>query len=424
MRLKQLLLPALLVCFSFSIKAQTTLSEGDIAIIAMDGFNGYFSFVTFVDLEAGTEIYFTNYTGRTYAGGTEYGLTGPSGGGLLLYTVPAGGVSAGTVMEVDEDALPASFTETETGFDRVSSGDKLIVFQGWEDGMAFRRVTTYIFALSSYSDAGVFPPAFTTIVNFDPGPSDGTADDGEYTGNRNSTQADLLTDISNTANWSIVGSGTGVYPFDNTNFRIGYYWDGSTWTPSQPTGTLLSEDIYVDGTTTLGISGNVTTTGKLYVEPNAQLTVLNTLTADSIIIMSDATGQGQIAGNITADAEFQSYLDGSARWFNIGSPVNGALSTISFTNGGFIRTVNDLDSISANIYYYDPDTQDGVTGEGKWIPAADQTPLSNANGWSVYLGGGSFGTLPMTISTFGALDADGSVTTTLSDANGGWNLCK
>ena len=81
----------LLLCIGFYAHAQTTLSPGDIAIILGQSDNPEkFAFYTKVDLDAGTEIYFTD------CGADAAGFKTPTcNEGAFKYTAPAGGISAG-----------------------------------------------------------------------------------------------------------------------------------------------------------------------------------------------------------------------------------------------------------------------------------------------------------------------------------------
>ena len=90
----------ILVTLTTTIKAQTTLSKGDIAIVGYSTGDDSFAFVTFVELQTGTEIYFTD---EEAAGN----FTIPLGEGHLLYTAPSI-ISAGTV--ITGNASAANFT--------------------------------------------------------------------------------------------------------------------------------------------------------------------------------------------------------------------------------------------------------------------------------------------------------------------------
>ena len=50
----------MLMTLTTTLRAQTTLSKGDIAIVGYSTPDDSFAFVTFVELQTGTEIYFTD----------------------------------------------------------------------------------------------------------------------------------------------------------------------------------------------------------------------------------------------------------------------------------------------------------------------------------------------------------------------------
>ena len=73
------------------LAAQTTLEKGDIAIVGFEAADEEFAFVTLVDLDSGTHIYFTDEE-------ADDDFTIGTGEGTVRYTAPAGGLSAGTVV--------------------------------------------------------------------------------------------------------------------------------------------------------------------------------------------------------------------------------------------------------------------------------------------------------------------------------------
>ena len=87
-------LPILLL--TTSAFAQTTLAPGDIAVIQLQGDDpDSFAFVTFVDIDAGTGIYFTD-CGVTTAGQFR---TPACTEGARKYTAPTGGLDAGDIIK-------------------------------------------------------------------------------------------------------------------------------------------------------------------------------------------------------------------------------------------------------------------------------------------------------------------------------------
>ncbi len=427
MRLKKLLLSITgILLFAFVSNAQTVLSSGDLWILSISGQGtpDEFTFVSLVDLDAGTVIRFTDQERDGSTGDSLHPDPGFNDA-IVTYTVPSGGIEAGTVVKYPGGTPSgdwASDTANPSGNGVVfgNNGDKIIAYQtsgAWNDS------ATYLAALGNGASYGTFPAYFTDAINM------GTNQDGDYTiaggAVKNSTRSDLESEIADTANWTWANGSSNVRPLEETDFRIGYFWDGSTWTPSNPgaVGSAFDDDIIIGGTGAT-FSGNTETNNNVYVDAGATLDIgANTLTADSVFIAASASGQGQVKGSVTGDVEFQTYItSSSARWFNLGFPVNGALSKITMTGGGIIRTDADGPTVNANVYWYDPTTLNGGTSEGTWTVAADQTPAADANGWSIYLGGGApFGTLPITISSYGVLNS-GDVDPAISTDNGGWNF--
>ncbi|MFY0591813.1 hypothetical protein [Roseivirga sp.] len=106
----------------------TSLSAGDLAIIWVQAdIPDDFAFVTFVNVDAGTVIYFTD--AGTFAGG---GFPSSSTEGVVQYTAPIGGLSAGSTVKYSESASDFS-TPTDSRFNGslnfAASGDQLIVYQ-------------------------------------------------------------------------------------------------------------------------------------------------------------------------------------------------------------------------------------------------------------------------------------------------------
>lgn len=118
--------------------AQTTLSEGDLAILASDpylggdGNNDQFSFVLLTDVVAGTQIRFSDYD---YSSGTD-SFSDSGTDGELLVTLEA--LPAGTVVTVNvggtvtlADGSQGSVAVSESGFGLSQfSGDTILAFQG------------------------------------------------------------------------------------------------------------------------------------------------------------------------------------------------------------------------------------------------------------------------------------------------------
>ncbi len=155
------------------------------------------------------------------------------------------------------------------------------------------------------------------------------------------------------------------------------------------------------GTATLAGSYSI---NDLTVSPDAALDIgANTLTVNGTATLNaDATGYGQVKGNISGTVNWESYLENGgdiARWFNVGMPVSAALSGISFSNGVFLQA--DGTAGQTNVYTYDAGNI--TLGEGTWTPLPNLSGNTTGSGFSLYLGGTHFGDLPTTMTVSGTL---------------------
>lgn len=168
----------------------TVLAAGDIALVgySSDTAGKSFAFVTLVALQPGTVILFTD-NGWLAAGGFR------TGEGVFTYTVPAGGLPAGSVITVS--GLTGSFNPS-------TAGDQIIAYQ------VNGAVITPIFAVdfadnntswstnATSSNTSAVPAglaAGSTALAFGP-------DNAAYTGPTSGTQTQLLAAIANPANWT------------------------------------------------------------------------------------------------------------------------------------------------------------------------------------------------------------------------------
>ncbi len=204
-----------------------------------------------------------------------------------------------------------------------------------------------------------------------------------------------------------------------------YTYNGAAWSPADPSGFSGGTDtLYV----TSGSASLTASTAVAYVEvaAGASLEINGTLSVtDSLKIMADASGYGQVLGDVSGTAIWESYLNASSasRWFNVGIPLNATLADISFSNGAFFQSLNEVggDTSKVNIWWYNSDKTDASTGEGSWTPVASLSALTDTAGYSVYLGAPYFGSLPTTMRVNGTLNND-VINQAISVANGGWNF--
>ena len=105
------------------------LQPGDLLFVGWDSDNEGIAFITTVPLAAGEVIYFTDdeWNGSSFNGSEQ----------LFEWTVPAGGVGIGTVVEIAMTSGPADATFSEGGtVDYIRGGGKLA--QGNEMFWAFQ----------------------------------------------------------------------------------------------------------------------------------------------------------------------------------------------------------------------------------------------------------------------------------------------
>lgn len=274
---KNYLLPFL---FAFLISTisfgQTTLTAGDLVVIEMQGDSpDGFRFVPLVDLAAGTIIKFTDngYTGTAIR----------SGEGTVTYTVPSGGVLAGTNIRYtvgDGGDFSAS-----PDVNIASGGDQILVYQG--DASS----PTFIFAAagnsnqwqtgSNDSNQSDLPAGLTDGVNAvaagaGPGPED-EFDNIYYSGITTGTKTELLAAVANAGNW--VGNNSSSSPI-TANFTV----NPETSDPTISFITPSNNQVFPSTTAQVPISFNVNNF---------------TLSGNNGSDMSDGTGDGFIKGTAT-----------------------------------------------------------------------------------------------------------------------------
>ncbi len=215
--------------------AITTLNPGDVYIISVNSDQAYpggvnsngFEFVSRVDLDPGTEIYFAD-KGWDGSLGTPF-WRNTTGEGTLRYTVPVGGISAGTIVRYDDTVIPtlpssgsstwdmysidpvtgalSLSTSSASGFDPSATGDNILVFQGsaasptFLYGIGWSAATTWITtgtptANNSYTPIGISTGAGTINTL-------GSTDNYQY----NCTMSGIFsstfaTDLQNVLNWN------------------------------------------------------------------------------------------------------------------------------------------------------------------------------------------------------------------------------
>ncbi|MEM6644875.1 MAG: endonuclease [Bacteroidota bacterium] len=198
-----LLALALLATGATTLHAQ---QPGDIAIVGFNADNpDAFAFVALAPLPSGTTIHFTD-NGWRASGGFR------ANEGTFSYTVPAGGLAAGTVVPVTAPAGPSFST----------SGDQLLAYIGSADSPSF------LYALNVEGSAWQADATSSNTSALPTGLSNGVTavavaeiDNVAYVGPTAGARSDLLAAIGSPANWSGSNSDAQAFP---TSFSV----DGST----------------------------------------------------------------------------------------------------------------------------------------------------------------------------------------------------
>ena len=190
------------------------LTAGDIAVTSvLCDSKDAFQFITLVDIAEGTVVYFTDncWTGTELMGNEE----------TTTWTVPSGGVSAGTIYTLVHGSYPNEFSGSLSGFS--VSGDQVIVYQ--KDSS---DVITFIYAATVHSQNWTTGASGTKQTDLPTGLTDGltavaagagTSSGAEYdnawfdpTISITGTKSEILNIVSNSSNW--IGNNT--RPTDGT----------------------------------------------------------------------------------------------------------------------------------------------------------------------------------------------------------------
>ena len=244
----------LLLLFSSGLtrlQAQTTLATGDISIIGFNSWltaRGGFSFVTWVDLQAGTVIKFTddgfNNSGSALGSGSlrdrEQTLTWTATSAITAGTIIniEGNGSTATYVPTTGTASVKNYDGTTTPYMSLTSlGDQVFAFQGGtyspsgsvSSTMAPGTVMLYGISFQGNGTATSWFTSGTAGSGDTYQPSElvnnsvylaNNAHGGSYTGPRTGTTiAGYKALINNAANWTTYNQG-GITPYNTTAFSI------------------------------------------------------------------------------------------------------------------------------------------------------------------------------------------------------------
>jgi hypothetical protein len=322
-----------LTSISTTSYALTTISPGDIYILRVNSDFAYpggtnsngFDFVSKIDLDPGTEIYFADKAWDDSLAIPFWRNT--LGEGALRYTVPAGGLSAGTIVSFDDTMIPslptsgtstwdlytinpttgaATLTTTITnGFDPATSGDNILVFQGTTAtptfiyGIGWGIGTPWISSGSPTSNNSYLPAGISSgsgsVTTL------GTQDNYQYNcSNIGMYSSNFATSVQNIANWNV----NDATPFGTT---------ACTFDVTRPTLTIDEEPLQDDPTNNSTIKFDIVfsnaitpasfTISDLVVTGTGTATVTSLSTLDNITwtVTVNATTDGTILVNLPAN---------------------------------------------------------------------------------------------------------------------------
>ena len=212
-----------------SSAAVTVLSPGDLAIIGFNSDGGDdFSFVTLVDVDAGTDVTFTD------------------GEGSITYTAPGGGLPFGSAVVISNASLTSisastgSVARTGGDYDASANGDELEIEQSTNYVYVCETRTTYTPPVGSGLSAE--DATWVSHVN--------AIDNGRYEGPRIGTRRQFLRYIADLDNWSYT-DGTGD---QSLNLNIAPYNTPFSPVPAVFLTTLNLRAAESNGTVSLGVT--------------------------------------------------------------------------------------------------------------------------------------------------------------------------
>jgi len=356
---KTLLMMFILLLGGGMTSMATTLTVGDIVIVAINGdvdatysYGRGFSFMPLVNLDAGTVINFTDYGWSDV--NTAFISNVSVADAFIHYTVPAGGITAGTIIRCDSyvnNNFTFDYTFSGVGSNNylnlagLTQGDELLIFTGT------RTSPTFIFAASivnttlvasgwatsvgangtDNSGAGsALPPGLTddvTALSFNqPAASN---DNAAYKGTTTSaTKAGWLTLLDNYSNWNFNDA-----PPIPTPPAGPYTVTGIATAPTVTTQAVSS----IASTTATG-NGNITVLG--VPNPTAYGVCWNTTgtptTSDNKADNGTASATGAFTASMTGLTANATY---HVRAFAINTAGTSYGSEVTFTTSAIAPTV-------------------------------------------------------------------------------------
>lgn len=334
----------ILFCFGLSKNhhAQTILSPGDIAFTSFQSTNpDQFSFVILTDIQSGTEINFTD-KGWQSSGSLR------SREGIYTWTAITN-YTCGDEINIS----------SVSGMSLADDGDQILAYQGTSTSPNF--VAAINFNDSKWSDAtsaqtSALPPGLTEGVT---AVAVGDRGNGYYnitttTGGQNT----ILSQINDRNNWTTSDSPQTFTPgtYSCTNTTTTYIYDGTSWTPNDPSGvSTLDDDISVTSGTT-SITSN-TQANNITIDTGATLNILTniqvmgdiTINGDLIFVSTSETQTGtlgplQPSSTISGVATVERFIPAKRAFRFLSSSVN----TTNSIKTNWQERVNNTTTIPAN----------------------------------------------------------------------------
>ncbi|MGZ9100231.1 MAG: Calx-beta domain-containing protein, partial [Brevundimonas sp.] len=342
----------------------TTLAAGDIAIIGANGDDpDSFGFVALTDIEAGTQITFTDngWTGSAFR----------TGEGVFVYTFPAG-VPAGTVINIG----------AVTGMSFAAAGDSIIAYQGTASAPVFLYALDFADGNTTFSGSASNTNTSAVPTGLVLGQTAVAVgqDNVSYNGPTSGTRDELLAAIGNPANWT--GDDAVRRAPSTLTFTVG---GASTFNVSD--ATVAEGD---SGTTTLTFT--VSRTVGIGSASVSYATTDGSATAGSDYVAQTGMvtfADGETSRTITITVNGDLDIEGAESLaLTLSNPVGASIS-----DGQGVGTIANDDVAPAgpppfiNEFHYDNPGSD--TGEFIEIAGAAGTDLT---GYSLVLYNGSNGT--------------------------------
>jgi phosphodiesterase/alkaline phosphatase D-like protein len=326
-------------CLPIALWGQTSLSPGELVVLDTKGDgDAAFSFMSLVDLDAGTTVHFTDVGWDSNTGAfrpTNDGGTGPLDPlgvyGVCTYTVPAGGLTAGVVVTQDEGSLNSNFSSYpgKCNFPYIptlgiSYGDQVIVFQGTFESPTFIWAHSYA---ARDTDAS---PDWTTNGGGTLGGGDGNSD--LPAGLTDGTNAIVISHIS-TADYD-----NGWYSGETTSA------DTDTWRSRvvNPSNWTYTDDLYdVDGDPEF-----YTHAGQSYTVESSLAAPTATTDAASAVSTTGATLNGTVNANSASTVVTFEY----GLTTGYGTTVTAVESPVTGTSGTLVS--KSISGLSPNTTYH------------------------------------------------------------------------